>query len=446
MSSSHDLPKFPLEFKGKKATLKTSAGEIEITDFKVNIGDNISAICNFKSILDEYTHEIPSDEYDELKETLKRINPKGHIPKMVYVDNEIPTEDIIEFKLTDENGWEIELSNMCCAIRQNKVGYVLKISAINFIAKKGTIKNSETVKLYKTLECFGDKKKIGNSSSFTPKDLDNLKFFRKDISSLKYSIGYFLLEDNYKTIKESEEEITDNLYYLLSLFVANFVSLRISLLIGPNGIKITANPINKMSSGKGNSIFFHEGYQISNFLNSTYENYVKFKDRLGLKAVFRHYIRMKGANHTEMILLMGSVLMECLKYHYAMDRGYIEVNNSFIKPSANHKLRLTESGKYKVKKRFGITQSDRYSFKELVEEIYKEFKVTTSSTDFIKHRNEVVHQGTFDLPYKDSEVILKNLEKNITETIFNILQFKGLYSDLDTNDWVTYTPPKISYI
>jgi hypothetical protein len=443
MSSGQDLPEVPLEFKGKKAILKTSAGEIKITDFKVNIADNVSAICKCKSIPDDYRHEIPSEEYEKLKKMLKDIIPEDQLSKMKYLDKLIPNEDIIEFKLTDENGWEIELSNMYCGLERNTGEYVLDIQAINVTAKKGTITDSETVKLYKTLECFGDKKKINSINSFTPKDLANLKFLKKDISGLEYSIGYFLLEDTYENINDMEEELTDNLHYLLSLFVANFVSLRISILIGQHGIKITASPINK-SSGKGSSIFYYSyGQELSNFLDSTYENYVKFKDSLDLKAVFRHYIRMKGANHTELILLMGSVLMECLKYHYARDKGYIEFNNSFIKPSANHKLRLTTSGKYKVKRGFRINRSDKYNFRELIEEIYNEFNVTHTSTDFITHRNEVIHQGTFELPYKESQVILKDLEKSITETIFNILQFKGLYSELDTYEWVTYTSPKI---
>lgn len=433
MGSIHDLPEIPLEYKGKTAILKTSAGEIQITDFKVNIEDDVSAICKCKSIPSDYKHEIPSKEYEELKDMLKDIIPEDQLSKMKYLDNLIPHEDIIEFKLTDEDGWEIELSNLYCGLGQDTEGYVLDIQAINFSAKKGTIKDSETVKLYKTLECFGDKKEINSINSFTPKDLTNLKFLKKDISGLNYSSGYFLLEDSYENIKYREQELTDNLHYLLSLFVANFVSLRISFLVGPQGIEITASPINKMSSGKGSSIFHYSyGNALSNFLDSTYENYVHYKDSLGLKAVFRHYVRMKGANHTELILLMGSVLMESLKYNYAKEfRKYRKVNNSFVKPSA------------KMKPAKKLLRSDKYTFKELTEEIYHEFKVTNTSTDFIKHRNEVIHQGTFDLPYKESKVILKEMEKSITETIFNILQFKGIYSELDTYNWVTYTPPKI---
>lgn len=181
---------------------------------------------------------------------------------------------------------------MYCGIGRNKDGYVLEILAKNLNTKNGKIKSTEAVKLYKPLECFGDKKKINSITSFTPRDLHDLKFFRMDIPDLEYSIGYFLLKDTYENIRSREEELTDNLYYLLSLFVANFVSLRISILVSSQGIEMTVGTINNMSSGKGSSIFYHEyNKELSNFLNSTFENYVNFKDILGLKSVFRHYIR-----------------------------------------------------------------------------------------------------------------------------------------------------------
>lgn len=92
--------------------------------------------------------------------------------------------------------------------------------------------------------------------------------------------------------------------------------------------------------------------------------------------------------------------MECLKYHYALKKGYKDVNNSFIKPSANNKLRITRSGKYKVKTGIMLEQEDKYTFKQLVEEIYEEYKL-------------------------------------------NILQFEGIYWDLDSHKWETYIPPSL---
>lgn len=141
---------------------------------------------------------------------------------------------------------------------------------------------------------------------------------------------------------------------------------------------------------------------------------------------------MKEANHAELRLLMGSVLMECLKYHYAKNfKKYKEVKNNFVKPFANHKTAKS------------LKRSEKYTFRELIEEIYDEFKVNNKDLNFIKYRNEVVHQGIFEVPYSEAKIILDELERSITEIILNILQFKGLYFDLEVDKWVKYTPPKI---
>jgi len=436
MRIENKIPEFPLKFKGTKGILATDNGNIQINDFTVNIGDDISITCKCDSIPEEYKHDLSRDDHERLKD----IIPEDELSKMKFLDKYIPKEDILNLSLIGENDWEIELSNVYCGIGSEIEGYSLDIQAINLKAKNGKIESLETVQLYKILECYGDKKKIDSEYVFKPDDLQNLKFICLPLEDLEYSIGYFLLEDTYENIKSREEELTDNLYNLLSFFVANFVSLRLSILIGPKGTEINGSTINTMSSGKGSSIFYHErANELSNYLNSTYDNYVLYKESLGLKAVFRHYIRMKDSNHTEPILLYGSILFECLKYHYAKYKNYIEVNNRFIKTSANHKVELKSSGKYKPIER--LYPIDKYSFKELVEEIYDEFKVVNRDTNFIKYRNGVVHQGIFDVPFIESKIILKDLEKSITETIFNILQFKGLYSELDSYNWVNYTPP-----
>lgn len=62
MNDNYDLPRFPLEFEGKKGKLRTSNGEIEITDFKVDIKDNISAMCQTNSIPEYYSSKIPQNK------------------------------------------------------------------------------------------------------------------------------------------------------------------------------------------------------------------------------------------------------------------------------------------------------------------------------------------------------------------------------------------------
>jgi len=407
-----EFPEFPLNFEGVTGFLETKHGKIEIIDFKVNIDDDISIKCKYKNLPEAYTSETPL----KYKKMLKGIIPKVQLSKMQDLDEYIPKEDIVNFSLTDKNGWELQISNLYIEIESHDA---LNIDAIDLQAKIGVINDSERVQLYKILECFGNQKKIDSVDDFAPNDLHDLEFIGRKLNFLKYSIGYFKLEDEYINVKRREEPLTDNLYNLLSLFLNNFVSLRFSILIGTNGMEIEVHPINKTSSNSGNIFYASFPSEFSKFLNSTYDNYVNFKDSLGLKAVFRHFIRMKEATHTEMILLMGSILMECIKYHYAKEyKNYRWDGRDFRKPSG-----------------------DRYRFKELVEEVYDEFKVVDGDTEFIKYRNEIIHQGTFDVSFLDSMVILKKLDKSITHLIFNILQFNGLYHEFDNSEWITYTPP-----
>ena len=196
MGSENDMeiPEFPLEFRGKNGILKTMNGEIEITDFEVKIDEDISVSCKSESIPDAYSHE--------------------HLSGLRVWDKYIPQEQILDFTLTDENGWKIKISNFYCSIDGNNS---LHIVAINFNAKIGNFDNSEIVKLYKILECF-NKQEIPSAEDFSPNDLQDLKFIGININDLKYSIGYFLLEDNYNKMRIIEEELIDNLYYLLSFF------------------------------------------------------------------------------------------------------------------------------------------------------------------------------------------------------------------------------------
>ena len=59
--------------------------------------------------------------------------------------------------------------------------------------------------------------------------------------------------------------------------------------------------------------------------------------------------------------------------------------------------------------------------------------------DFIRFRNEVIHQGAISsIPFEEIIIEKNKLEMIIEHLLLNILQYDGIYWDRLSNEWVEY--------
>jgi len=113
--------------------------------------------------------------------------------------------------------------------------------------------------------------------------------------------------------------------------------------------------------------------------------------------------------YPETRILLGSVLMEGVKYAYAEHYKQYprDSNDFFLKPDGQ-----------------------RYSFRALIEEVYDEFGLKNGDTGFIQYRNEVVHQGRLSsLSRAQTKALASGLERTIEHRLLRILAYKGDYWD-----------------
>lgn len=97
-----------------------------------------------------------------------------------------------------------------------------------------------------------------------------------------------------------------------------------------------------------------------------------WQKKLDLDILIHYYVLLKNTGYPETRVLLGSVLMEGVKYAYAAHYKQYprDKNGFFLKPDRK-----------------------KYSFRDLIKEVYDEFDLKHGDTGFIQYRDEVVHRG-----------------------------------------------------
>ena len=305
-----------LEFKAENGKLEFTSTEIDVNDVKIHIDNNI----RFEGLY----------------------------------NSTIPERETFNLKLNSEDGWEIELTK--CAIGSMGAihGGKFEGTALNFQAKQGEIENEEKVKVNQLIENL---KFDDYPIQLISNDLNGLLLFNEEKKDFPNSTGYFAFIDKYELIKNRWYEIFNNFHYLFGFFSSNFISLRVTYIEGINGKEIRITTPNDSANSRF-SIFYKRPWQTFKFLNSSYDNFVKFKNDLNLQVVISYYTWMKNSSFIDSHkYLMGVILMETLKFAYASKiKNYPKPRSHFQKPNS--------SGNYR----------DIY-FKELIKEIYAEFNL-----------------------------------------------------------------------
>jgi len=146
----------------------------------------------------------------------------------------------------------------------------------------------------------------------------------------------------------------------------------------------------------------------------------KHTEQLDLPALIDLYVLLKDQSHIETRMLIGSVWMEAIKYQYAKNvAGYQQNENDFF---------LNPNGK-------------KFSFKELLKEVYKHYNVPNGDLSFIPYRNEVVHQGKITkLSVPGQPDPSEGLIRSIEYTLLMILEYEGEMRDEESKKYIKFPP------
>jgi len=291
------------------------------------------------------------------------------------------------------------------------------------IIKKGNIEDKDDVEIF----CVFHIKPFCGSEM----DQDNLRCINKldfvalgsrlyssPIDQINNGNGYLFFPMKLGDFADQERNFLKKFHYLLSFATGNYIGHPYLIIW-----KDADNYIIKLShsgySLEGSGIFYitFPGV-IQDILSKAWHSWDNHISQLDLPSLIDCYVLMQNQKHIETKLLLGSVLMEAIKYQYASNIAKYAQDkyDFFIKPS---------NGK-------------RFKFEELVKEVYNYYKVKSGDLTFIPYRNEVVHQGKLNLSFPNKMYHFNLLAFSIDQLFLNILGYKGLIWDRFQKKWIKY--------
>lgn len=426
---------------------------------KPNFNFNCKEIDSGKNLIIEIKADSGKLQYNNIDYDIENVN--------VIISDSITLEATYngqlshgEYQLTfiSDDGWRIENVNVTINNIESSYGHEIKSSLkgkfLKFKASQGVINNHDNVMVFKLLEDC----KIGDSTKFTSDELIGLCLIKEKIDCFPRSTGYFVFEDLYESIENKWDEIFNNFHFLLGFFSSNFVNLRCYFIKGPEDyMEIRCNPINK-STGAGSSIFWGDRpSEISKFLNSTYENFIRYKEDLNLPIVIDYFVWMKNSPYIDSHkYLLAVILMEALKYAYASKfKSYSKSNSKFLKPTATGTKNMGFLDLIKdIYSDFGldiikihiryIKKAFKTEFNKDISDIYPSDPLILSrickKENFAKYlkdyRNEVVHEGNIKADYHRTTRQMNFIEWSIEILLLKILGVNCYYWDSCENDWL----------
>lgn len=353
------------------------------------------------------------------------LNTEGEIiVEGICLEYEYRDISKFDMEFEDVNGWMVSITN-CTKTNFSSPSGKLRAKCIKLNANRGQINIGDEVTMFKLLTgisfaadqfeevCGVKERKVIN---FNPNDLKDIILVKSQFPKRPEINGYFAVKGSIDNIEMTFKQTFDNIEFLLNFAASNFIALPITYIRSSTAEKLEIRPgINE--TGRGSSILYlqYPG-TLSNFINSTYEQYKNLCNVLDLQKLFHYYIMMKNTGFLENAYLLGSVFMEGLKYSYAKNKYKIDTNGFFLKPNTNK----------------------TFTFIELIKEIYQTYGIKKGDTEFIKYRNEVIHRGDISLPFPDLLDKVIQLEITIEHLILNILNYNGLYWDRTRGSWIDY--------
>lgn len=333
----------------------------------------------------------------------------------------------LKLKLNDSEGHEIICNN--CAVSYtstlNDGLKEIKADILELTIKKGNIsisKNDE-IDIFCTLRMnkFSGEEfdETGNCCvnllDFVSK---NERLYSMPIPEISNCNGYLYFPIRMSKFNNYGKKLIDRLCSLLSFVSANFVDSPYQVL-WKNHENYMIQICPGKFSNKGDGIFRidYPGI-VQNYLKSAWTAWENYIGKIDLPALIDYYVLMKNQEFIETKILVGCVWMEAIKYEYASNIAKYKKNEHgyFLKPN----------------------NSERFTFKELIQEVYSHFKINNGNLSFIKYRNEIVHQGKISLSFNDKLYHCNLLVGSIEKIMLKILNYKGSVWDCFEHKYVTF--------
>ncbi|MFH0860568.1 MAG: hypothetical protein V1921_05160 [Candidatus Altiarchaeota archaeon] len=222
---------------------------------------------------------------------------------------------------------------------------------------------------------------------------------------------------------EHLSEIVKNICILLSLAMGNSIVPLIERKIDGEKVIGENSYIRRVDryNGLDSLIREHPTEEIKEFVEQTYEDYLKYKDSFNLPVIIDYYLLMKTGSIMDIRCLFGFILLECLS---SKAQQYYEKNGNPIVAS------LTKSN---IKKLNEILPSSHNLGEETIRKIAEE--VGYSYPTLPDSINKLM--GDFGMEYKQGEQELYGLRKHFIH--------RGMYPD-DTKEHLEINHRLIHFI
>ena len=399
-----------------------------INDIEIKIKDTIciSFSIDWRGYNNYFCEKIDENKFTDLKE-------------LKYYELDCVSEE-----------YKLYFGDCYCVRIEDSSKVYLQASKVNIIKNDDKIQDEEEVNVWNILESLDIAQ-----SSVKEFDCDFLKeFFIKSRGTMDYKIidetaNKILINEELENdqFKSFNQLLDRNPFIFVETTYQNIFSEEIKNIerlfmfydstISPVRMRIIESKITKkleviiMSKNDNpnlrNSIFWKVPNNFFNFLNSSYENYLKLKNsELNIDLLLYYYTWIKNEKSLEVQLVLCSAFMEILK-------------NNQLQPSRNDnyelfdrlQLRIDEAGidsinlfKYLQPPIYDVVYDIKKEFKN--EEFYSDNKFHSTWKMFLKtyvssiikfYRNKLLHSGQLKMEQEDIKVFINKWESNFKDSL-----------------------------
>ena len=154
------------------------------------------------------------------------------------------------------------------------------------------------------------------------------------------------------------------------------------------------------------------GDLIRSFIEKTWSKYHIIKTTRRMNLSFNYYVlSQQSGQPMELLMVVTFVLLENLKHHYAIDKGYPYIRGYF--------------------RQMGATASrpgPSLHFEDLLREMFNEVRMNPDLLSIISLRNDLIHSGLSARPHPEQTAIYDACQDIIREFVLRLLGYTGDYS------------------
>lgn len=245
-----------------------------------------------------------------------------------------------------------------------------------------------------------------------------MRLYYKPLSEIDDAKGYFYHSNRYSNLGSYIDKTIPTLSSLISFGMGDFAGIPYHL-IWKNKKNYEIHLTGDKFTKEGSSIFYVESPPVlSDLLEYGWQGWQQHCPSINLSVLIDYYVLIANQKHIEPKMLLACVWMEAMKHQYAKNVQRYTMNR----------------GGYFLKS--GTTT--KYSFKELVQEVYTHFHVGNGDLSFIPFRNEVVHQGQINLPFPHKLQQFDLLITSIEHILLDLLKYSGKIWSRKDNRYVMF--------